>query len=234
VNPYVDAATGTPYNKLGIADRAELAKVEYALTDLRIAELKLSAPPGDFDLPHLRAVHRHIFQDLYEWAGNDRTLNLSKRDPLEPWWQSAFARPEQFAMIDQSVRADLDAWNRLKGLDGADFAAKIAVVYVKWNHMHPFPEGNGRATQTFLAQLAKESGYELNYAKVDPKDWNAAAARSMPQANAREPLLTRPADAQFIHRVFQQIVEPTRARQVERTTGMGIEPKAKSNAGYER
>ena len=128
MNPYVDAATGTPFNKLGIADRAELAKVEYALTDLRIAELKLSPPTGDFDLQHLRTIHRHVFQDIYEWAGKDRTLNMSKRDPVEPWWQSAFARPEHIAMIDQSVREDLRTWNRLKGLGPADFAAKISEI----------------------------------------------------------------------------------------------------------
>ena len=234
MNPYVDAATGTPFNKLGIADRVELAKVEYALTDLRIAELKLSPPKGDFDLPHLRAVHRHIFQDIYAWAGKDRTLNMSKRDPVEPWWQSAFARPEHIAMIDQSVREDLRTWNRLKGLGSADFAAKIAVVYVKWNHMHPFPEGNGRATQTFLSQLAREAGYELNYAKVDPKAWNMAAARSMPQVNVREPLITRPADAQFIHRVFQQIVAPSRAHHLEKAAQHTISPSVSRGPGYER
>jgi cell filamentation protein len=234
VNPYGDQATGTSYNKLGIADRAELAKVEYALTDLRIAELKLSPLKGDFDLQHLRAVHRHIFQDIYEWAGKDRTLNMSKRDPVEPWWQSAFARPEHIAMIDQSVRDDLHAWNRLKGLGAADFAAKMAVVYVKWNHMHPFPEGNGRATQTVLSQLAREAGYQLNYAKVDPKAWNAAAARSMPQTNLREPLITRPADAQFIHRVFQQIVEPSRTQHLEHAARAAVAPSASRGPGYER
>ena len=53
------------------------------------------------------------------------------------------------------------------------------------NHTHPFPEGNGRNTQTLLSQLARDAGYELRFANIDKRSWDMAVARSMPQVNAR-------------------------------------------------
>ena len=64
------------------------------------------------------------------------------------------------------------------------------------NHIHPFPEGNGRSTQTLLSQLAREAGYELRFANIDKRSW------------VREPLLTRPADAKPIRAAFKAIVVP--------------------------
>ena len=82
MTPYIDAATGTHFNKLGIRNRDNLHQVEYAVTDLRIAELMVKPIPGRFDLDHLKQVHAHVFQDLYEWADKERTLNFSKRDAV--------------------------------------------------------------------------------------------------------------------------------------------------------
>ena len=84
------------------------------------------------------------------------------------------------------------------------------------NHTHPFPEGNGRNTQTLLSQLARDAGYELRFANIDKRSCDMAVARRMPQVNAREPLLTRPADAKPIHAAFKAIVVPLeRVRQAD-------------------
>ncbi len=103
---------------------------------------------------------------------------------------------------------EIKAWNWLKGLSQADFSAGITKVYVMVNHTHPFPEGNGRSTQTLLSQLAREVGYDLRFSNIDQRSWAMAAACSMPQVNAREPLLTRPTDAKLIHAAFKTIVVP--------------------------
>jgi cell filamentation protein len=235
VNPYVDPATGTPRNKLGLADREALAKVEYQATHIRIAQLRDKPIQGNFDLAHLRAIHRHIFQDIYEWAGKERTINFSKNDPLEPWWTSVFARTEHIPMIAESVSSDLAAWDNLKGLGKEEFAKRLASIYVKVNHMHPFPEGNGRSTQTFMAQLALEAGYHIRYDRIDPALWNAAAARSMPQVNKHEPGQKREADPRLIGRVFLHIVEPTRAKEIEIKIQHAATVRTRDNtAGYER
>ncbi|MBW8832652.1 MAG: Fic family protein [Burkholderiales bacterium] len=219
MNPYVDLATGTHHNKLGITDRAQLREVEYRVTDVRIAELRLQPIEGNFDLDHLRKIHRHIFGDLYEWAGKERTRNFSKPDPLEPWWKSVFARHEHIPLIAGVVADDLREWKNLKGLGSDDFATKLAAIYIKVNHMHPFPEGNGRSTQTYMSQLAREAGYSLAFDKLDPKLWNAAAARSMPQVSVSDPAVKRPQNPAYIREVFRQIVSPMRQRDTGRELG---------------
>ncbi|WP_201772408.1 Fic/DOC family protein [Neorhizobium vignae] len=74
-DPYVYAGTGVLRNKLDIQDANELDRVERQLAWSRIQE---GIPQGDFDLKHLKAIHRHLFQDLYEWAGQVRLVEISK------------------------------------------------------------------------------------------------------------------------------------------------------------
>ena len=208
MNPYVDPNTRVNFNRLGITDSRVLQVAEYQATAIRIQQLDLAPIAGDFGLEHWRAVHEHIFQDVYDWAGKERTLNLSKVDPVEAWWKSRFAPHDRIAELAAQMAGEIKAWNRLQGLSQADFTAGITKVYVMANHTHPFPEGNGRSTQALLSQLAREAGYELRFVNIDKRSWNVAAARSMPQVNAREPLLTRPADAKLIHAAFKTIVAP--------------------------
>ena len=97
VNPYVDPNTRVNFNRLGITDSRVLQVAEYQATAIRIQELDLAPIAGDFGLEHWRAVHKHIFQDVYDWAGKERTLNLSKVDPVETWWKSRFAPHDRIA-----------------------------------------------------------------------------------------------------------------------------------------
>lgn len=218
MNPYIDPLTGTHFNKLGINNRDDLLKIEYAVTDLRVAELRVTPINGQYDLDHLKDIHKHIFQDIYDWAGKERTKNFSKRDAINSEWTSRFAPHDKIQEIAKAVSEDLKDWNNLKGLNQADFAAGITAVYVKLNYMHPFPEGNGRSTQTFISQLAREAGYELNFAKVDREEWNFAASRSMPQHKLDDPSITRKANIKFIQETFSRITEPIRSQ--EKTKGI--------------
>ena len=215
MNPYFDPIALVPYNKLGITDRALLDEVEYSFTSQRIAQLRTAPLQGKFDLDHLRGIHRHLFQDVYEWAGRERTINFSKRDAADPEWKSVFAGHELIPVIAESVSRDLVAWNYLKDLTPTDLVSKITVLYIKLNHMHPFPEGNGRSTQVFMKQLAEGAGYTIDYKKVDSRDWNMAAARSMPQTHVDDPTHERLQDPRLIRAVFDRITAPTRARQLE-------------------
>jgi cell filamentation protein len=219
MNPYVDPETGTHYNKLGITSKDDLRKIEYAVTDLRIAELLSKPPAGKFDLDHLKKVHEHIFGDLYEWAGRERTVNFSKRDAEEPWWKSTFAPHDKIRDIANTISGELEKTNYLQGLNQKDFTRELTSLYVKVNYLHPFVEGNGRSTQTFLTQLARQAGYELNFGAVDKDEWNHSAARSMPQQNIKEPTMTRPPDTRGIEQAFKRIVEPLRERERDSDRG---------------
>lgn len=217
MNPYVDPATGAMYNKLGITDPKVLHEVEYVVAGARAAELRLAPIPGNFDLPHLKAIHHRLLGDLFEWAGKERTINFSKKDMKEPWWASAFGDHRRIGEFMQVASDELKANDYLKGAKPAEFVAGLTKFYVVVNYAHPFPEGNGRSTQTLIDQLARQAGYEVRFDAVDREKWNHAAARSMPQHNVKEPAVTRPADARLIHGVFKDITRPLeRDRGIER------------------
>ena len=72
MNPYVDPNTRVNFNRLGITDSRVLQVAEYQATAIRIQELDLAPIAGDFGLEHWRAVHKHIFQDVYDWAGKPK------------------------------------------------------------------------------------------------------------------------------------------------------------------
>ena len=77
-DPYLDLATGVLRNRLGITDPGELAQAEAELTALRLIELRQAPLPGRYDLDHLQDFHHHIFSDLYDWAGQLRTVSIGK------------------------------------------------------------------------------------------------------------------------------------------------------------
>jgi cell filamentation protein len=76
-DPYVYPGTSILQNRLGITDAAFLDKQERSLVVLRA---RRDIRRGSFDLSHLRAIHRHLFQDVYDWAGELRTVEISKGD----------------------------------------------------------------------------------------------------------------------------------------------------------
>lgn len=212
-NPYLDPGTGTHYNKLGIVDPERLRQVEYMVSNVRLAELQVQPIRGKFDLAHLQQIHSHVLGDVYEWAGKVRSVNISKRDPVSPdEWKSVFAPAGKISVIAGELSRELEQWNHFKGLDADRFAAAMAVVFTKVNYMHPFAEGNGRATQVFMRQLALEAGYDLNFGRVSAERWNAAAARSMPQQSTRDVEQWRQPDRTQVSTVFRDVLVQARER----------------------
>jgi cell filamentation protein len=140
-DPYVYPGTTILRNKPGIRDAAQLDAFERHVTTQRAAE---GVPTGDFDLSHLQAIHRHLFQDVYDWAGQVRTVELSKGDD-----QFMFRQYIHTGISDihrRIVKADY-----FKGASQADFAAGAGRIIGDINYVHPFREGNGR-TQLSLPE----------------------------------------------------------------------------------
>jgi cell filamentation protein len=77
-DPYLDPATGVIKNRLGITDEATLEQTEADIVAARSQELSQTPLKGNFDLAHLRAIHGRLFGDVYEWAGELRTIDISK------------------------------------------------------------------------------------------------------------------------------------------------------------
>jgi cell filamentation protein len=78
VDPYVDPKTGVFFNKLGITDAAQLEQSVADISAARIEQLAAHPLAGRYDLEHLRRFHGHIFGDVFTWAGQIRTVQISK------------------------------------------------------------------------------------------------------------------------------------------------------------
>ncbi len=158
-DPYLQPGTNVLVNLLGSRSEHDLDRLERAVTAIRLAELDSSPVPGAFDLAHLRAVHRWIFQDVYAWAGELRTVEIAKDGItfcFSQHLQSAGA-----AMLDRGHWLE-----RLSGRERPDVAQLGAALFGDVNQLHPFREGNGRATRAFLRQLLREVGWDINWSDV--------------------------------------------------------------------
>ncbi|MDR3054703.1 MAG: Fic family protein [Zoogloeaceae bacterium] len=171
---YIDPKTGILRNKLGITTQEELSRVESVLVAGRTTELSAKPIKGNFDLKHLQTIHKHQFQDVYEWAGKIRTVNISKGN-------SPFARVDFIEPFMKDVHRRLEKENFLQGLEKKAFVEKFTDVYGDINAAHPFREGNGRSTREFMVQLAKQAGYILDQSVIqnNKKVWNKASEQSV-------------------------------------------------------
>lgn len=169
-DPYLDPATGVLRNRLGITDPAELARAEAELTALRLVELRRTPVPGGYDLEHLRGFHRFIFGDVYDWAGEPRTVSIGKGH--------LFCLPQHIDSFAADIFGRLAGWRYLRGLERDEFLDRLAELLAHINALHPFREGNGRTQRAFLTQLAQDAGYQLRWTAMDPATNIEASTRA--------------------------------------------------------
>ncbi|MEK8090990.1 Fic family protein [Methylocystis sp. IM3] len=154
-------------NQLGIREAATLDAAERLFTDIRIAEglpFECTEPTyGAF-----RAIHRHLFQDLYSWAGDERKYTTG-RGP------APFAVPEQITPWMERQFEAFRVANQLRGLAPTAFAEQAAVLVNEINAAHPFIEGNGRVQRIWLAGVAERAGYEFSIRPEDREPWYSAS-----------------------------------------------------------
>ena len=156
---HVIPGTRTLKNKLGIEDRFELEDFERAFAASRRTELMTSPLPGALDFQYLKAIHGHLFQDVYEWAGQVRTVPLSKGDSL-------FARPEYIERAAGALFGGLRQERHLRGLDRAAFIERAAHYFGEINALHPFREGNGRTQRAFIERVAQHNGRSFAWSRI--------------------------------------------------------------------
>jgi cell filamentation protein len=170
-DPYIDPQTGVLWNRLGIADPATLAEVEADLTTARAIWLADHPIPGSYDLAHLRTFHHLLFGDIYEWAGELRTVRIAKTD--------LFCMPQflesNAAQIFEALRDE--AW--LCNLSHPQFVERLAYHLGEVNALHPFREGNGRAQRAFFAQLSRDAGWEVRWSRLDGRTNDNASRASL-------------------------------------------------------
>jgi cell filamentation protein len=168
-DPYA-LPNGVLRNKLGITDPLVLAQAEADITNARLLSLARRLLPGAYDLLHLQGFHSVVFGDLYDWAGQLRTVNIAKQTPFCP---AVNLRTFATEIFDRLRSAD-----HLRGLERSEFVRRAAELYGDLNALHPFREGNGRTQRAFLGQLSAEAGWSISWAVLDPEENRAASVKS--------------------------------------------------------
>jgi len=162
---YCYSGTDVLRNIENIRDPEELAIFERSATVSRIETL-----PTDFPISPdgYRAIHRYLFQDIYDWAGEYRVVDIARAENLfclAPYIAQELAK--RFKVIQ--------AESNLCGLSAREFAARAAEHVIELNAIHPFREGNGRTLRAFLFVLARQAGLDIKMERIDAVRWNEAS-----------------------------------------------------------
>lgn len=153
-DPHSEQGSNCPKNKFGITSYVELAELEAPLAAIRGGELEDSPITGDFDLKHLQAIHKYLFQDVFPWAGEFRAVDISKGT-------SNFGPAMHLHGALEDALAKLKRESFLTALTAPAFAQRAAFYLGEINAIHPFREGNGRTQREFIRQLALSAGHPL-------------------------------------------------------------------------
>jgi len=163
-HPYCYLGTDVYRNKENIREKDELEAFERQHSADRLLTLPHNLPTT---VDGFREIHRYILQDVYDWAGEYRTVTTGRGAP--------FCKAE-FIDAEMNKRfAAIKADNNLRGLAPEEFAARAAEHSCELNAIHPFLDGNGRTQRAFLEVLAEQAGHRIELARIDPDAWNEAA-----------------------------------------------------------
>lgn len=172
-DPYVYPGTDVLINKEDIRDRDELDAFERIMTANRMEHLPRQTP---LTYEGYRHLHRHIFEPVYTWAGQERMVNIGKGSSL-------FCLVPYITNQMKQRFAILRTENGPRRLTREEFAARAAEHICEINAIHPFRDGNGRTQRAFLERLGTESGHPIALARIDPLAWNNASIDSFRQGN---------------------------------------------------
>jgi cell filamentation protein len=186
-DPYLDPATGVLSNKINAVTWTELHIAEADLTRLRLLEMIEKPIAGYLDLAHLQAIHRHLFRDVYPFAGELRTVDMRKVNDPAGFFPAGRLR-DGAAYVFGALREE----RHLQGLAREPFTARLAHHLDAINHLHPFREGNVRAQRTFVSQLAGRAGYVVDWTQVTGAVNDAAFQAGEDELRAMLAAITRP------------------------------------------
>ena len=158
IDPYT-YPNGVLKNKHHIQDEKLLEELERITVATRIIQLRENPIKGKFDLAHLRKIHRHLFQDIYDWAGKIRTVDISKGD-------SRFCSYHLIQSYCETIAKKFKQQQWSKNISPEQFSEQAAYFLGEYNAVHPFREGNGRAIREMIGQLAKQNGYDIHWENI--------------------------------------------------------------------
>lgn len=177
-DPYCYPGTTVLINRANLRTQKSLDRYEAVMTTQRADE---PLPAGRSSVSHYQAIHRHLFQDVFPWAGRFRTVRIGRGG-------SAFCYPENIQREMRALFNTLARKKHLRGLSREAFAQEAASFLATLNAIHPFREGNGRTQTMFMALLADQAGHPFDLSRLRPKSFLSAMIESF---RGDEAVLTR-------------------------------------------
>ena len=189
-DPYVYPGTTVLKNIPGIRNQEILDRFEADRVGQRSLELIERPLSGLFDIEHLQGIHRYPFQDVYEWAGDFRTVDIAKGN-------SYFAHVPYIESTLKGLFGELSEERHLRGLNQERFASRLAQILGTLNAVHAFREGNGRAQREFVRELAYKNSYWIDWSKVSREELYQASDASFMRG-----------DNTFFEKLLRRAIEP--------------------------
>lgn len=162
-------------NNFGIKDQAIINEAETLFTTAAALQ---GIPSGDFGVEHFKAIHKHVLGDLYPWAGEFRTNNLSVGNE----YAQTSCPPQLINMETERVLKALQQENAAD-MNAIEFADKMAMYYTKLYKVSPFPDGNARAARFLIDAYSDKHQMQVSWEKVPSEAWHSAVQQSL-QGNA--------------------------------------------------
>ncbi len=159
---------GVLHNLANIVDERILIAFESLKVSKRVEEL-YENPLKIKNSSSLLDIHRYLFQEVYTWAGQVRTVNISKDG--KPFFDG-----ERFSLAFQYIDSLIVEFRKIRTNNKQEISQKLAEILDNINYLHPFREGNGRTQREFLRLLALEKGLVLN---LNPPDNSSVYNRYM-------------------------------------------------------
>src|SRR6266404_5199719 len=154
-DPYQYPDSSVLKNLPDIRNATVLEVFEQRATTLRLDEMMAAIAVAPVNLALWQTIHRILFQDVYEWAGNIRKVQLAKGNTV-------FAMPEHIEAESERV-FDVLGREELAALTQAQIAAKLAYYFGELNVLHPFREGNGRTQKLLFDEISRRVGYRIDW-----------------------------------------------------------------------
>lgn len=185
-DPYVYPGTEVLINLAGLRDPTEADQYERRMSLFRRRELEDDPVHGSFNLAHFQEIHRRLYQDVWAWAGQLRTVEITKGSSefhTHSLIPTAFGQVTEY-INDSGLLSDAE-------MGDAQFVPKAAELLSLTNFIHPFREGNGRTQRAFLDQIAARTGRTLSWRNVSRIDNDRASIQAFRSASGApfEPLI---------------------------------------------
>ena len=161
-DPYCYRDSDVLCNVLNIENSADLEEAEKALTALAALQIELKPPP--YDLDYLKTIHQYLFDDLYEWAGELRAIDLTKGS-------TRFCNYDRINPEANKIFGTLRKAGYYINHERSNLVAAVAELYIELNMVHPFREGNGRAQRILFEHIIINCGFEFDLEGISQREW---------------------------------------------------------------